>query len=127
MPGSDWLRDELTKYIFTTEAMGTRPAAWYVALFKADGTEVDGTDDANYSRQSVAFSTYATGRARNDAVVSFPAAEAGADYEVTHWGVYTDASAGEELIKQELEFSRQVSDEDVISFAPNDLIVGIGG
>lgn len=129
MPGSDWLRDELTKYAFTDESMDDRPDEWYIALFTDDETEVGGGDDSNYERQEVTFEIFGgtPGRARNEDLVAFPAAASGSSYTVTHWAVYTDDSGGEQLLVQELEFPRSMSEGDVIAFAQGDLVAGIGG
>lgn len=131
MTASDFTREELTKYLFTDESLGTRPTAWYIGLFTGPdpSDEVDtGSDDANYVRQQATFVDYATtGRRRNDSLISFPAAETGASYEITHWGVFTAETGGDNLIIQPLEFSRQVDENNVVSFAQNDLIVGVGG
>lgn len=125
MPTSDYLRDEWTKYAFLTTAMGTRPDSWEVALLTAADTEVAGGDDANYARQAATFETYGqVGRVRNDAAVSFPAAEVGADYTVTHFAIYA-ANTSEKLMEQELEFPKTITGGEVLTFGIGDLITGV--
>ena len=57
MSFSDYLETEVLEFAFTTSG-GTRPTAWYLALFTAapsdsgGGTEVSG---GAYARQSVTF------------------------------------------------------------------------
>ncbi len=123
MAGSDWLREEATKYFFLTTSMGTRPSAWELALFVPDGSEVDSNEDSNYARQSITFQdSGAVGRAENDAAISFPAT--GGPYTISEFGVYD--GAGNLLVRQALEFEKDLDTGDVVSFAIGDLVVGVG-
>lgn len=123
--GSDWLRNEATKYFFLTTSMGTRPPGWEVALIKDDGNEVASGDDANYARQSISFQdTGSVGRVENDAAISFPAAESGASYTIAEFAVYD--TNGNLLVQQALEFSKTIEGGDVVSFAIGDLVAGVG-
>lgn len=123
--GSDWLRNEAVTYFFTTNAMGTRPTGWEVALIKDDGNEVASGDDANYARQSVSFLDNANvGRVENDASISFPAAETGASYTVAEFAIYDNN--GNLLVQEALEFAKSIVGGDVISFAAGDLVAGVG-
>lgn len=123
--GSDWLREEATKYFFLATSMGTRPSSWEVALIKDDGNEVAGGDDANYARQSATFQdTGAVGRVENDTALSFPAAEAGASYTIAEFAVYD--GGGNLLVQEALEFNKLIEGGDVVSFAAGDLVAGVG-
>lgn len=122
---TDYLRDLLARWAFTTDAL-TRPAAWYVALLDVNGDEITTTADANYARQAATFAVSATdGRLENDATVSFAAAGTGADYTVYGFAVYDAASAGTRLAQAELEFEKAVTEGQVTSFSAGDLIVGV--
>jgi hypothetical protein len=127
---TDYLEGEWMKYAFTTTSTGTRPTAWYLALHTGDpgeaGTanEVTSGDDANYARQSATF-TRTGGQCKNNGAVSFPAAETGADYTVTHMSLCDAASSGNVLYKGLLDAPRDVGTGTVISFAVDDLTLEV--
>lgn len=124
---SDFTKDELTKYVFTDDAMGTRPTSWYVGLIKPNGDEVQGADDANYERQAVTLNMTGTpGRADNDGAISFPAVETGADYDIDRFAIFDASSGGNNLIQENLEFEKNVVGGNVVSFGAGDLVVGVG-
>lgn len=90
---SDYLELKILDLVFNATAY-TAPTSLTLALFKTSpaddntGTEVQAGDDANYVRQTITFGAAAAGQVANDAAVSFPAAAGGANYTVSHIGIY---------------------------------------
>lgn len=122
---SDFAREELVKYIFTTESLATRPTTWFVALALPGGDEVSGTEDPEYARQAVTFEDYSvTGRRRNVAEVNFDPAGTNADYTVRFWEIWTAASGGSRILTKRLVFDRPLLEGQAIQFGAGDLIVG---
>lgn len=123
---SDFIRDEWLKWAYLSGAMGTRPTAWYIALFDDTGSEIDSNIDANYARQSVTFETFSTpGRVRSAVSASFPAAESGASYTVSEFAVFDAQTGGNRLQREDLDFPKDIVGGDVLTFAAGDLIMGV--
>lgn len=98
MSMADWAEIEAVKYLFTAEAMGTRPTVWYVALHTADPTDAGATNEAFgawYARQAVSF-TRTLGAIANTGAVTFPAVT-GAGLTVTHISIKDALSGGNTL------------------------------
>lgn len=98
MSMADYAEIEAMKYLFTAEAMGTRPTAWYVALHTADPTDAGATNEvfgAWYARQAVSF-TRTLGAIANTGAATFPAVT-GAGLTVTHITIKDAASGGNTL------------------------------
>ena len=62
MSTSVFASEQLLKWLFTGDTLGTRPTSWYVSLHTGDPT-ADGSanevTDANYARQSATFTAAA--------------------------------------------------------------------
>jgi len=124
--------EQLLKWLFTTDTMGTRPTAWHVSLHTGDPT-LDGSgnevSDANYARQSATFtatqpSAGEVWQVTNDADVVFPASANA--YTVTHVCVFDAATGGNVLGIFELPLSRSISAGGVFSIPINELVIAGG-
>ena len=121
MSFSDYLETEVLEFAFTTSG-GTRPTAWYLALFTAapsdrgGGTEVSG---GAYARQSVTF-TVSGNTATNSAEIEFPVATANYG-SVTHVGVFDASSAGNLLAHAALTSSKTIETGDAFRVQASEL------
>jgi len=121
MSFSDYLETEVLEFAFTTSG-GTRPTAWYLALFTAapsdsgGGTEVSG---GGYARQSVTF-TVSGNTATNSAEIEFPVATANYG-SVTHVGVFDASSAGNLLAHAALTSSKTIETGDAFRVQASEL------
>ena len=121
MSFSDYLETEVLEFAFTTSG-GTRPTAWYLALFTAapsdsgGGTEVSG---GGYVRQSVTF-TVSGNTATNSAEIEFPVATANYG-SVTHVGVFDASSAGNLLAHAALTSSKTIETGDAFRVQASEL------
>jgi len=116
----------MLKWLFTTDAMGTRPTSWYVALHTGDPTADGSTNeltDANYVRQSATFtaSQATLWQVANDADVVFPAADAA--YTATYVTVWDAATGGNMLARMQLPLSRSISAGGVFSIPAGELVI----
>lgn len=119
--------EQLIKLLFTTATLPTRPATWEAALFTGN-PGLDGASnecaDANYARQSVAFTASQPSAGQlwqvdNDADVTFPAFAAG--QTITHVGVFS--GAGVALAVFELPLSRTLPAAGVLSIPAGELVI----
>lgn len=121
MSFSNYLETEVLEWAFTGSG-GTRPTAWYLALFTSapsdsgGGTEVSG---GGYARQSVTF-TVSGNTASNNAALEYPTAT-GNYGTVTHVGVYDASSAGNLLAYASLTTSKTIETGDVFRVPSGDL------
>jgi hypothetical protein len=121
MSFSDYLETEVLEFAFTTSG-GTRPTAWYLALFTAapsdsgGGTEVSG---GAYARQSLTF-TVSGNTATNSAEIEFPVATANYG-SVTHVGVFDASSAGNLLAHAALTSSKTIETGDAFRVQASEL------
>lgn len=121
MSFSNYLETEVLEWAFTTSG-GTRPTAWYLALFTAapsdtgGGTEVSG---GGYARQSVTF-TVSGNTASNNAAIEYPTATANYG-TVTHIGVFDASSGGNLLAHAALTTSKSIETGDVFRVPSGDL------
>ena len=126
-----WAQEQVLTWLFTTGAMGTRPTAWFLALHTGDpGTgadnEVTSGADANYARQSVDLTVALVGNqyeADTDADVTFPAAETGASYTVTHVSMHSAVTAGDALLIKAVPIPIPVVGGGVVSIPLGELII----
>lgn len=98
MSMADYAEAEVAKYLFTAEAMGTRPTAWYVALHTGDPSDTGANNEvfaAWYVRQAVTF-TRTGGALANVGTVTFPAVTA-AGLTVTHVSIKDALNGGNTL------------------------------
>lgn len=125
MSFSNYLETEVLEWAFTTSG-GTRPTAWYLALFTAapsdtgGGTEVSG---GGYARQSVTF-TVSGNTASNNAAIEYPTATANYG-TVTHIGVFDASSAGNLLAHAALTTSKTIETGDVFRVPSGDLDISL--
>lgn len=121
MSFSNYLETEVLEWAFTASG-GTRPTAWYLALFTAapsdtgGGTEVSG---GGYARQSVTF-TVSGNTASNSAAIEYPTATANYG-TVTHIGVFDASSGGNLLAHAALTTSKSIETGDVFRVPSGDL------
>lgn len=97
------------KFLFTADALPTRPTTWYMSLHTADpgntGTSEVAGEDANYARQAVTLVASLDGTftiINNSGDVTFPAADVGSNYTVTWVAIWDAVTAGNYLTKAEL-------------------------
>lgn len=105
-------KQQLLKYAFTTDALGTRPTTWHLALHVGDpgaagsANEIDpGTHDANYARQAITMQYDGAGAfpiVENGAALAFPAAAAGSSHSATHYSIWDASTGGNCWIKSAL-------------------------
>lgn len=125
MSFSNYLETEVLEWAFTNTG-GTRPTAWYLALFTAapsdtgGGTEVSG---GGYARQSVTF-TVSGNTASNNAAIEYPTATANYG-TVTHIGVFDASSAGNLLAHAALTTSKTIETGDVFRVPSGDLDISL--
>lgn len=119
MSMSNYLESALCAWIKGT-AMPTAPSAVYVGLFNGDptdtgaaGTEVTTTIRAA-GRPAVTFGTEANGVITNSAIADFGNAAGAAT--VTHFAIFTAASAGNALMVGALSSSVSVASGAATSF-----------
>jgi hypothetical protein len=121
MSFSNYLETEVLEWAFTN-AGGTRPTAWYLALFTAapsdtgGGTEVSG---GGYARQAVTF-TVSGNTASNNAAIEYPTATANYG-TVTHIGVFDASTSGNLLAHAALTTSKSIETGDVFRVPSGDL------
>lgn len=131
---SNYLEEAIVGHLFRGAAY-TAPTTLYVALFTAapgeagGGTEVSG---GSYARVGVANSSAqwnavggGDGTTENTNAITFPAPTA--DWgQVTHWGIYDAASAGNLLFYAALTTAKTINNGDAApSFAAGALSVQI--
>ena len=108
----------------------TSPATVYVALFTSDptdagsGTEVS-TSGTNYARQSIAFSSAASGTTSNSADVEFSQATGSGFGTVTHFGIFDASTAGNLLFHGALTASKTIAAGDVFKVASGNLSITV--
>lgn len=106
-------------------AMPADPAAVYCALYDGDPTDAgSGGSDVTVTiraagRVAVTFGAVSAKSIANSADVDFGDADAGAD--ITHYGVWDAATAGNMLFSAELDTPRTVVTSDPVKFATGDL------
>ena len=126
-----WAQQQVLTWLFTTGAVGTRPTAWFLALHTGDpgdgaDNEVTAAADANYARQSVDLTVALVGsqyEADTDADATFPAAETGASYTVTHVSMRTALTAGDALLIKAVPIPIPVVGGGVVSIPLGELII----
>jgi len=130
MNTGEFSSEQILKYLFTTDTLGTRPTSWFVALHTGDPS-LDGSDNeaayTNYARVSAAFTASQPGgadtpwRVDNDAVVTFAATDA--EVTVTHVAVFDAATVGNCLAVFALPVSRTVANGGVFSIPAGELVI----
>ena len=137
---SDYLENKLVDHLFRAQTLAA-PASLHIGLLTAapsdsgGGTEVSGS---NYARASVtsslanwagtqapgstAASSGTGGQTSNNAVITFPT-PSGNWGQVTHFGIYDAASAGNLLLWGSLTISKTINSGDTVSFPAASLTV----
>lgn len=94
---------------------------------RTGAAEVTTAQDANYVRSSATFVKSANGllfQAKNQADVSFPAASSGANYSVSHIGIWSAATGGNCLAVIPLQAGAlPVVGGTINTFAANDIVI----
>lgn len=121
MPASAYASQAILTFIATT-GTPNRPTAWHISLHTASpglsgANEVTTGNDSAYTRKPGTFGNFASQEVTNTAQVDFNAAGSGANYTVTHFGVWDAASAGNFLGYGTLTNSRTVTAGQVLSAA----------
>lgn len=133
MPGkSNYLEDKLLNWLKGT-AMGASPSGLYVRLFTADPTDA-GTLTSEVTTTirpaggvAATFGTITSGTGANSmtntAIVDFGAAAGAVTGNVTHFGIFDAATAGNMLYSDALTTARAVVLGAAVSFAVGALVV----
>lgn len=121
---SNFTENLALNWLLTAES-ATRPTAWFVALFTADGgleagTTTNEVSGGAYARQSVAFDPASNGATANSATVTFPAATANWG-TVTHIAVMSASTGGEVLFHGPVTASKTIELGDVFQIAAGNL------
>lgn len=119
---SNYLETEMLEWAFTN-AGGTRPTAWYVALFTAAPSDTGGGTELStggYARQAVTF-TVTGDTASNNAVIDF--VSSGDWGNITHVGIFDASTAGNLLAWGALAAARDPASGDTIRFAASALTI----
>lgn len=118
---SDYLENEIIDHVFAGAAY-TAPASLYIGLYisapsdAGGGTEVSG---GSYARESVTFTTAASGATSNSANVEFATATANWG-TITHAAVFDAVSGGNMLAWGALTTSKTINNGDVFRIIAND-------
>ncbi len=126
---SDYLENKVLDHFLGT-ASTSAPATVYLALFTTDptdagsGTEVS-TSGTNYARQSIAFSSAASGTTSNSADVEFSQATGSGFGTVTHFGIFDASTAGNLLFHGALTASKTIAAGDVFKVASGNLSITV--
>ena len=118
MSMADYAEIEAMKYLFTAEAMGTRPTAWYVALHTGDPSDTGTANEvfaAWYARQPVTL-TRTLGTMANSGVINF-ATITGAGVTITHISIKDAVSGGNTLAVLPQSPSKVLAVGDIASIA----------
>jgi len=118
MSMADYAEIEAMKYLFTAEAMGTRPTAWYVSLHTGDPSDTGTANEVFagwYARQVVTL-TRTLGAIANSGVINF-AAVTGAGVTITHVTIKDAVSGGNTLAVLPQTPSKLFAIGDIVSIA----------
>lgn len=128
MPLSTYFANEILNWIKGTDT-DTAPTTVYVALYDGNpgddgsgGTDV--TEDVRAAgRVAITFGSIATKAMSNSADVDFGTSDGAAD--LTHFGVWDDATAGNLLGYNALITPRTVEAADPVKFATGSLVINL--
>lgn len=120
MAAPKYSSEQFVKFFFTGEAVNDRPIGWELALHTGNPGEGSQNEVSSYSyeRSSISFSTEDKGgywEASNTHDVTFPVADEGESYTVTHYTV-RDTATGDCLAIGELPVPVVVAEGTVITF-----------
>ena len=112
--------EQFVKFFFTTSVVESRPTEWEIALHTGSPGAGDAQEVSSYSyqREDATFTASDKGsywEAENDTDISFPVADTGESYTVTHYTV-RDKTSGECLAIGEIPVPVQVEEGTIISF-----------
>lgn len=121
--------EQLLKLLFTTDALGTRPTAWHVAMHTGAPGLDGAANEAAYTGYARVAATFVADqpvagqawRVRNNADLSFPATDAAVT--VTHITVFDAATGGNCLAVFALPLSRSVESGGVFTIPLNELVI----
>ena len=100
MSFADYAEVEAMKYFFTTETMGNRPEAWYLALHTADPSDSGGSNEvvaAWYTRKAVTL-TRTNNSVSNAGAVTWNSVN-GSQVTITHVTIKDAISGGNTLAR----------------------------
>lgn len=120
--------EQYVKHFFTTDSsIPARPTSWVVALHTGDPNK--GSDNEvvgyNYVRQAVTFTATEAAtnfEASNDADVTFPSFDTGANFTITHYTI-RDGVSGSALATGKLAIPIQVSTGTNVVFPAGYILV----
>ncbi len=139
---SDWSEQNILDHMLNDAALAANiaPTITYIALFTADPTDVTATaytvevfkqstpSASSYARDAITagWTIGSSGTiTATSPLITFPA-ETGANYTVTHWGIFDAAAedAGNLMFHGVLDASRPVTNAgDIVSFAAGALVI----
>jgi len=130
MNTSEFSSEEIVKYLFTGDALASRPATWRVALHTGNPGLDGAANEATYSGYGRVSTTFTADqpsgagtawRVRNDADVTFAATDAAVT--ITHVTVFDANTNGNCLVVLELPIARSVASGGVFSIPANELVI----
>ena len=121
---SDYLEE---KVLDATLKGGTFPtiSTAYLAVFTSDPTDAGSGSECNwsgYAREAMTFGAISGGQTSTGTQIQFPAL-VGASVTVTHIGIYDATTGGNLLYHTNLQNSKTLTADDVLSFAVNGVTV----
>ena len=120
MAAPKYSSEQFVKFFFTDEAVSDRPIGWELALHTGSPGEGSQNEVSSYTyeRSNISFSTEDKGgywEASNTQDVTFPVADQGESYTVTHYTV-RDIATDNSLAIGELPVPVVVAEGTVITF-----------
>jgi hypothetical protein len=123
---SDYLEEKILESTLRGAAFPSISTA-YLAIFTADPTDADSATEVNwtgYARQAMSFGASSGGQSSIDAQIQFPAL-VGSAQTISHIGIYDAASSGNLLYHTNLQNSKNLTEDDVLSFAVGGVTVAL--
>lgn len=126
-----WAQQQILTYLFTGDAMGTRPTSWFVAIHTGDPGTGDDNElttgaDSEYERKAVTFAVGLDGTEYEAATlgdVTFDPAGAGTSYTATHFTIKDALTGGNTLAKAAFPVPIPVVAGGVVSFPLGELLI----
>lgn len=129
---ANFAEDLLLTFLFTADAISTRPTGWYLAIHTDDPGETGanneltgGADFPSYARQAITFPTPVAdaGQVPSSNSPSFTCD--GTGFTATHVSIWDAASGGNCLIKGQMLASRTIGPAGVLVFNAGDIVATI--
>lgn len=129
---SNFSEDLLLTFLLTTDAISTRPTAWYLAIHTSEpdedgvGGELSGgADFPSYVRQTITFPTPTpdAGQVASDNAPSFTCD--GTGFTATHVSIWDASTGGSCLLKGQMIASKVIGPAGVLTFTASYIVATI--